>query len=74
MQWNLKRKRLESGETQEELAKLLNINRNTYADKENGKAKFDSDEMFILAKHFNSKLDDLFLPIKYTERKHEEIV
>lgn len=73
MQWNLRIKRTEAGETQKDLAELLGISENTYANKEMGKAKFNSEEMFILAKHYNAKLDELFLPIKYTKRKQKSL-
>ena len=48
--------------TQEELAKLLGITVKQYGFKENGKSKFNGDEMFIIANYFKLKIDDIFLP------------
>lgn len=44
------------------LAKLLGISVKQYSYKENGKAKFNGDEMFKIADYFNLKINDIFLP------------
>lgn len=48
--------------TQEMLANLLGISVKQYSFKENGKAKFDGDEMFKIADFLGLKVDDIFLP------------
>lgn len=48
--------------TQREIADLLGISEKQYSYKENGKAKFNGDEMFAIAKYFNLLVDDIFLP------------
>lgn len=62
MQWNLIRYRKTKGKTQKEMAELLNISLKTYSNKENGLTQFDMDEMFMLARYFNVKVDELFTP------------
>ncbi|MDT2485545.1 helix-turn-helix transcriptional regulator [Enterococcus hulanensis] len=69
MQWNLIRIRKEHGETQTDLASLLNLSVEGYRLKENGVSQFKSDEMFLIAEHFNLNLDEIFLPTKYTLSK-----
>ncbi len=54
--------RKEKKVTQEELANLLGISVKQYGYKEIGKAKFNGDEMFKIAKYFNLTIDDIFLP------------
>lgn len=54
--------RKKTNTTQEDLAKILNISVKQYSYKENGKSKFNGDEMFEIAKYFNMKIDDIFLP------------
>lgn len=44
------------------MAELLNISLKTYSNKENGLTQFDMDEMFMLARYFNVKVDELFTP------------
>ncbi len=48
--------------SQETIANLLGISMKQYSYKENGKAKFDGDEMFQIADYFNLRVDDIFLP------------
>lgn len=69
MQWNLIRIRRENGETQSEIAKLLNISTEGYRAKENGKNQFKSDEMFLIAEHFGLGISEIFLPSEYAKRK-----
>lgn len=60
MQWNLIRIRRENGETQSEIAKLLDISTEGYRTKENGKSQFKSDEMFLIAEHFGLGISEIF--------------
>lgn len=56
------RKSKEVDMTQQDLASLLNIKAETYGKKERSEAKFDIDEMFILANYFNKDISELFVP------------
>ena len=47
---------------QDVIANMLGISVKQYSYKENGKAKFDGDEMFKIAEYFKLKVDDIFLP------------
>lgn len=69
MQWNLIQLRKENNETQEEIAILLGISTTGYREKELGKSQFKSDEMFIIADHYSKRIEDIFLPSKFTNRK-----
>lgn len=51
--------------TQEQMAKYLGITTKTYRSKELGNTEFTLDEMFEIAKLFNKKIDDIFLPRMY---------
>lgn len=51
--------------TQKQMADYLNISEKSYRDKELGHREFTQDEMFEIAKLFNKKIDDIFLPRKY---------
>ena len=51
--------------TQEQMANYLGITTKTYRSKELGNTEFTLDEMFEIAKIFNKKVDDIFLPRKY---------
>lgn len=55
--------------TQDDLANYLNIVKKTYANKENGKTQFTSDEMFALARFFKRSIEDIFLPSTYQNGK-----
>lgn len=48
--------------TQKELAEVLGITTKQFSSKELGKTRFNGDEMFIIAKYFKKKIDDIFLP------------
>lgn len=48
--------------TQDEMAKILNISRNSYINKEQSKTPFNLDEMFIISKLFNKNMEDILLP------------
>lgn len=51
--------------TQKQMAEYLDISEKSYRDKELGHREFTQDEMFEIAKLFNRKIDDIFLPRKY---------
>lgn len=53
--------------TQEDMAKLLNIDVRTYQNKEKGVTQFKQNEMFIIAKFFNKKIDEIFLPTNFED-------
>lgn len=55
--------------TQEDMAKLLNIDVRTYQNKEKGVTQFKQNEMFITAKFFNKKIDEIFLPTNFENRE-----
>ena len=58
-----------AGESQKFVAELLNIDPKSYANKEKGITQFKQSEMFILARHYNKPIDELFLPPNF--EKHE---
>lgn len=62
MQWNVLKLRKEHNKSQTEMAKLLGIHLTSYGRKELGKAVFTANELFILSRKFNVKIDDIFLP------------
>lgn len=47
------------------MADYLGISAKSYRDKELGRREFTQDEMFEIAKLFNRKIDDIFLPLTY---------
>lgn len=71
MQTKLKGLRSEHGLTQADLAKLLGITRQTYAEKENGNQPFKADELFAISAYFDKPIEDIFLSRKYTKRIHK---
>lgn len=71
MQTKLKGLRSEHGLTQADLAKLLGITRQTYAEKENGNQPFKADELFAISTYFDKPIEDIFLSRKYTKRTHK---
>ena len=50
--------------TQEDIAKVLYIDRSVYAKKEKGKVNFTIEEIFILEKTLETSIYDLFKPIQ----------
>lgn len=62
MQEKLLLLRKQNNITQKELAELLGITTKQFCSKENGKVKFNGDEMFKIADYFKLKVDDIFLP------------
>lgn len=69
--WNLRRN--EKRMTQQELADYLGIAVQTYREKEKGNAEFTQDEMFMIAKLFQKRLDDIFLPRKHRNGDKKEV-
>ena len=62
MQILLYKLRKEHGLSQREMAKLINKSEVSYRNKELEKTAFTQSEMFIIARHFNKELDDIFTP------------
>lgn len=60
LQLKLKAKRVENGMNQEEMAKALNISRNSYNLKEAGHRDFTYSEIIIILKLFNCRFEDVF--------------
>ena len=50
--------------TQQEVADILGISRNSYGQKERGDVSFNLEEMFALSELLNTSLDDLFISNK----------
>jgi DNA-binding XRE family transcriptional regulator len=69
MQYKLESLRRSRKESQEDMAKLIKVDVRTYQNKEKGITQFKGDEMFLIAQHFNKKIDDIFLPPDFM--KHE---
>lgn len=65
MQYLLEAVRRSRKESQGALAKLINVDVRTYQNKEKGVTQFKQNEMFIIAKHFKRKVDELFLPTNF---------
>ena len=65
-QWKLEELRELNGDTQEQMANLLNINTTSFRNKEKGDTEFKATEMFIIAKHYGKTLEEIFLPPKFT--------
>ena len=55
--------------TQSSMAKLINVDLRTYQNKERGDTQFKQNEMFTIAKFFDKKIDEIFLPTDFMERK-----
>lgn len=72
MQWNLIKLRKEYKETQANIAKLIGVTTSAYRSKELGNTQFKSDEMFIIAEHYNKSISEIFLKRKYTKGIHKE--
>ena len=61
---NVKRYRKNKKLTQEDMSKLLYIDRSTYTKKEKGNIGFTIEEIFLLEKILGVSIYDLFKPIK----------
>lgn len=68
-QWKLEEIRELSGDTQENLANLLNINPTSYRNKEKGNTEFKASEIFIISKKYGKCIEDIFLPTEFTNRE-----
>lgn len=67
---NLRKKRLEYGKTQEEMAKLLHVKRATYGEYERGKISPPLEKVELMAEYFQTSIDSL-IGIKMNNRiKH----
>ncbi|GAA0434665.1 hypothetical protein GCM10008934_25160 [Virgibacillus salarius] len=60
--WELVKLRKSKKISQEDMAKLLGVNARTYALKERGETDFKLEEIFIIAKYFNKRIEEIFLP------------
>lgn len=58
---------------QRELADELKITLRAYANKEKGITQFTASEMFIIAKKFNMKIEDIFLPPDFMNHEVSEV-
>ena len=61
MQIKLYEARKQSKLSQQEVADILGISRNSYGQKERGDVSFNLEEMFALSDLLNVSLDDLFI-------------
>ena len=50
-------------------SKLINVDVRTYQNKEKGVTQFKQNEMFIIARHFNKKIDEIFLPTNFEKQE-----
>ena len=64
MQIKLYQARKEAKLSQQEVADILGISRNSYGQKERGDVSFNLEEMFALSDLLNMSLDDLFISNK----------
>ena len=71
-QWKLEDIRELNKDTQEDLARLLDINTTTYRRKEKGDAEFKSSEMFLIAEKYNTEIENIFLPTKFMNNEQEK--
>ena len=54
-----------AGESQKSVAKLIGVDVHTYQNKEKGITQFKQGEMFIIARHYNKPIDEIFLPVNF---------
>lgn len=73
-QWDLMRIRKQNNETQSDVAKVLDISESSYRNKELGRTQFKMEEMFIIARHYNKSIEEIFLPMNFTVRESREMV
>lgn len=57
---SVKAARVNSGKTQNEVAKCIGLSLNTYKKKENGKTRFYVDEIVLLSRLFHVKMENFF--------------
>ncbi|MEB7428338.1 helix-turn-helix domain-containing protein [Enterococcus faecalis] len=59
--------RKKAGESQKDIADLIGISEGSYRKREIGNLQFKMNEMFVIAKHYNKPIEDIFLPRKFTK-------
>lgn len=57
------------GFTQNDFARLIDVDPRTYINKEHGITQFKANEMFLIARKLNMDIEDIFLPTDFI--KHE---
>lgn len=57
---SVKKFRESLGMKQEEFATIINVSKVNYSKKENGKVKFSLNEAFLISKHFNKTIEEIF--------------
>lgn len=62
LQWKLIIARKELNLNQEDMGKVLKIQKDTYGRKERGDLQFTQDEIFLLSEYFDKQVDEIFLP------------
>lgn len=73
MQKKLASLRRYKGLTQKEMAELIGVETETYANKERGITQFKASEMFIIASDFGMRVDEIFLPPDFIKYEVEEM-
>lgn len=68
MQRNLMTLREQKHVSQQDLAKLINVDLTTFIEKENGVSEFTLLEMFIIADFFGFSVNNIFLTRNITNR------
>lgn len=58
---------------QKKMAELLGVETETYSNKERGITQFKASEMFIIAREFNMKIDDIFLPPDFMNHEVKKV-
>lgn len=61
-----------AGESQKSVAKLIGVDVRTYQNKEKGITQFKQGEMFIIARHYNKPIDEIFLPVNFEKCEVKE--
>ncbi len=56
-------------ESQKFVAGLIGVDVRTYQNKEKGVTQFKQSEMFIIARHYNKPIDEIFLPTNFENRE-----
>lgn len=59
--------------SQKKMAELLGVETETYSNKERGITQFKASEMFIIAREFNMKIDDIFLPPDFMNHEVKKV-
>ena len=56
--------------TQQEMAKMLNVDVRTYINKEHGITQFKANEMFAISREFNQPIEEIFLPTNFMNHEN----